>query len=309
MEQDVTISMSLQFEEHRPRLQAVAYRMLGSIAEAEDAVQDTWLRLSRTDIDAIDNLAGWLTTVVSRISLNVLRARGTRKEIDFDELRMPDPVITAATDSDPEQQALTADSVGLALLVVLDTLKPAERLAFVLHDVFAVPFDEIAILVERSPEATRQLASRARRRIRSRAYQPDADLPAQRAIVDAFFAAGRSGDFATLIALLDPDVELRADSGPGARSVLRSADAVGSRAQMFARMRRKPVAVTVNGTPGAVIVESGRTVSVMAFAISEGRIASITVLADPQRISDLDLAEVLADDGTPHDTPPGASSS
>lgn len=293
MDDQVMASLAHRFEEQRPRLRAVAYRMLGSMAEAEDAVQETWLRLIRSDVDAIDNLAGWLTTVISRISLNVLRAREVRNEIELDELRMPDPVVTSAAAVDPEQETLIADSVGIALLVVLNTLKPAERVAFVLHDIFAVPFAEIALLVDRSPEATRQLASRARRQVRRRAYEPDTDLTAQRTVVDAFFAAGRSGDFTALIALLDPDVELRADFGPGMRSVLRSADAVSARARMFAGRLREPRAATVNGMAGAVILEEGRTVSVMAFTINGGRIVSIDVLGDAERVSVLDIDVVI----------------
>lgn len=288
-------SLSQQFEEHRPHLRAVAYRMLGSTAEAEDAVQETWLRLSRSDAGAIDNLGGWLTTVVSRISLNVLRSREVRNETSLDQGSIPDPVVASAAGMDPEQEALVADSVGLALLVVLDTLKPAERVAFVLHDIFAVPFDEIAALVDRSPEATRQLASRARRRVRQRAFEPDADLSTQRAVVDAFFAAGRSGDFTALVALLDPDIVLRADFGPGQRSVLRGADAVSARARMFAGRLREPVAATVNGAAGTVILEADRVMSVMAFTVADGRIAAIDVLGDPERIDRLDLSAAVAD--------------
>jgi RNA polymerase sigma factor (sigma-70 family) len=203
-----------RFEEHRARLRAVAYRMLGSLTEADDAVQEAWLRLNRTDASAVENLGGWLTTVVARISLNMLRSRDVRREEPIG-VRVPEPIIDRADGTDPEHEALLADSVGLALLVVLETLSPAERLAFVLHDMFGVPFDEIAPIVDRSPEAARQLASRARRRVRAEKTVPDADLDAQREVVDAFMAAARDGNFDQLVAVLDPDVVLRADLGPG----------------------------------------------------------------------------------------------
>src|SRR5918999_1030982 len=212
--------LAQQFEEHRTRLRAVAYRMLGSLSEADDAVQETWLRLNRVDSDEIENLGGWLTTVVARVSLNVLRSRRSRPEQPLDDVRMPEPIVDRADGTDPEHEALLADSVGLALLVVLETLNPAERLAFVLHDMFAVPFDEIAPIVDRSPAAARQLASRARRRVQGQHAVPDADLETQREVVDAFLTAARDGDFEALLAVLDPDVVLRIDLGAaGSREV------------------------------------------------------------------------------------------
>jgi RNA polymerase sigma-70 factor (ECF subfamily) len=281
-----------RFEEQRPRLRAVAYRMLGSLSEAEDAVQEAWLRVSRADTGGVENLGGWLTTVVARVSLNMLRSRRTRREEPL-ELRMPDPVIGHEGRGDPEQEALLAEGVGLALLVVLDTLTPAERLAFVLHDLFAVPFEEIAPLLERSPAAARQLASRARRRVRGAAPAPDPDLTHQRAVVDAFFAAARDGDFEALVAVLDPEVVLRADGGMararqsvvihGAREVAAQA-AIGTRFAPFVRP------ALVNGTAGAVVVAGGRLLSVMAFTVANGRVAAIDVLYDPDRLAGLDLA-------------------
>src|SRR5688572_30502381 len=215
--------LAQQFEEHRTRLRAVAYRMLGSLSEADDAVQETWLRLSRTDADEVENLGGWLTTVVARVSLNMLRSRRSWREEPLD-VRMPEPIVDRADGTDPEHEALLADAVGLALLVVLDTLNPAERLAFVLHDMFAVPFDEIAPIVDRSPQAARQLASRARRRVQGETAIPDADLDTQREVLDAFLAAAREGDFEGLLEVLDPDVVLRADGGAiGASRMVRGA--------------------------------------------------------------------------------------
>jgi RNA polymerase sigma-70 factor (ECF subfamily) len=281
-----------RFEEQRPRLRAVAYRMLGSLSEAEDAVQEAWLRVSRADTGGVENLGGWLTTVVARVSLNMLRSRRTRREEPL-ELRMPDPVIGHEGRGDPEQEALLAEGVGLALLVVLDTLTPAERLAFVLHDLFAVPFEEIAPLLERSPAAARQLASRARRRVRGAAPAPDPDLTHQRAVVDAFFAAARDGDFEALVAVLHPEVVLRADGGTararqsvvvhGAREVAAQA-AIGTRFAPFVRP------ALVNGTAGAVVVVGGRLLSVMAFTVANGKVAAIDVLFDPDRLAGLDLA-------------------
>src|ERR671916_444096 len=227
--------LAQQFEEHRTRLRAVAYRMLGSLTEADDAVQETWLRLSRTDSDKVENIGAWLTTVVARVSLNMLRSRRSLRETSLD-VRVPEPIIDRADGTDPEHEALLADSVGLALLVVLETLKPAERLAFVLHDIFALPFDDIAQIVDRSPEAARQLASRARRRVRAESAVPDADLETQREVVDAFIAAAREGDFDRLLAVLDPDVVVRADFGPaGGSQELRGAAAVVSRARGYTR--------------------------------------------------------------------------
>src|SRR5687768_11809648 len=229
--------LAQQFEEHRTRLRAVAYRMLGSLSEADDAVQETWLRLSRIDADEVENLGGWLTTVVARVSLNMLRARRSWREEPLD-VRMPEPIVDRADGTDPEHEALLADAVGLALLVVLETLNPAERLAFVLHDMFAVPFDEIAPIVDRSPEAARQLASRARRRVQGEPAVPDADLGTQREVLDAFLAAAREGDFGALLSVLDPDVVLRADSGAvsiGASRVVRGAANVARQASAFSR--------------------------------------------------------------------------
>ncbi len=278
-----------RFEEHRSRLRAVAYRMLGSLTEADDAVQEAWLRLNRSDAAAIENLGGWLTTVVARISLNMLRARDTRREEPL-ETRLPEPIIDRADGTDPEHEALLADAVGLALFVVLETLSPAERLAFVLHDMFAVPFDEIAPIVDRSPEAARQLASRARRRVRAENPLPDADLDAQREVVDAFLAAGRDGDFERLIAVLDPDVVLRADFGraPGLREV-RGASAVIAQAQTYARLGVFLRPALVNGVPGGVALRDGELFSVAAFTVRAGRIVEMDFLADPARLRELDL--------------------
>jgi RNA polymerase sigma-70 factor, ECF subfamily len=279
-----------RFEEARPRLRAVAYRMLGSVDDAEDAVQEAWLRLSRNR-GKVDNVDAWLTTVVARICLNMLRARRARHEEELLE-RLPDPLIDPPGDFDPEHQALLADSVGLALLVVLDTVPPAERLAFVLHDVFAVPFDEIASIVDRSPEAARKLASRARRRIQQARPQPDGDIAAQREIVDAFFAAGRAGDFERLVAVLDPDVVLRADFGGPAVQVTTGAMAVARLAKLYGGMKREVRAAIVNGAAGAVIFEHNRPFSVMAFVVSDGRVVAIDTLADPARIARLDLSAI-----------------
>jgi RNA polymerase sigma factor (sigma-70 family) len=277
-----------RFEEHRPRLRAVAYRMLGSLSEADDAVQEAWLRFSRTD--GIENAGGWLTTVVARICLNLLRAREQRRE-DPVGLHMPDPVISRPDGPDPEQEALLADSVGLALLVVLDTLTPPERLAFVLHDMFAVPFEEIAPLLERSPAATRQLASRGRRRVRE-APVPDPDLASQRQAVGAFLAASRDGDFDALLAVLDPDVVLRADGGTaraGRSVVLRGARTVAGQAFTGARFAPFVRPALVNGVAGIVVVARGRLLSVMGFTVVGGRIVAIDALYDTERLDRLDL--------------------
>jgi RNA polymerase sigma-70 factor (ECF subfamily) len=279
-----------QFEAHRGHLRAVAYRMLGSVSEADDAVQESWIRLTRSDRSDVENLGGWLTTVVSRVCLNMLRSRNHRREDGFDEVRVPDPVVTVEGHDDPEQEALLADTVGLALLVVLDTLTPAERMAFVLHDMFGVSFDDIATILDRSPAAARQLASRARRRVRADAPPPDRDAASRRRVVDAFFAAARRGEFAALVALLDPDVTLRADFGPSAASALvRGADAVATRALMFADPASILTPATVNGTPGVVVTRNGAVVSVMAFTVAAGRIAAIDALGDPDRLAELDL--------------------
>jgi RNA polymerase sigma-70 factor (ECF subfamily) len=281
-----------RFEEHRTHLRAVAYRMLGSPAEADDAVQEAWLRLSRTDAEEIENLGGWLTTVVARVSLNMLRSRKARREEPLDGVYVPEPIVSRPDGIDPEHEALLADSVGLALLVVLETLAPAERLAFVLHDMFAVPFDEIAPMVGRSPTAARQLASRARRRVQGEATVPDADLARQREVVDAFFAAARSGDFEALVAVLDPDVVLRSDGGaarPIASAVVHGAREVAERAMTFARLSPYVRPALINGAAGVVVAPHGRVFSVMGFTVAHGRIVAIDSLADPERLRELDL--------------------
>jgi RNA polymerase sigma-70 factor, ECF subfamily len=282
-----------RFQAHRPRLRAVAYRLLGSASEADDALQGAWLRLDRADTNGVRNLGGWLTTLVARECLDLLRARTARREQPLG-VHLPDPLVGAQDGVDPEQQALLAEGVGLALLVVLDTLAPAERLAFVLHDMFAIPFEEIAPIVGRSPTAARQLASRARRRVQRQATVPDADLARQREVVDAFFAAARAGDFQALVALLDPDVVVRADAGAvpvGASRVLRGAAAVAEQALSFARGRGRLVQpVLVNGAAGAVVAPRRRLVAVMAFTVRRGKIVDIEVVADPQRLRRLDLA-------------------
>jgi len=288
---DERIWLTERFEEHRSRLRAVAYRMLGSLSEADDAVQEAWLRLNRADTSGVENLAGWLTTVVARVCLNLLRSRETRREEPLD-VHVPDPIISREGRGDPEHEALLADSVGLALLVVLETLTPAERLAFVLHDMFAVPFEEIAPMIERSPAAARQLASRARRRVRGQAVAPDPDVTRQRAVVNAFFAATRDGDFDALVAVLDPDVVLRADGG-AARTrptvVIHGARAVAGQAATAARLAPFVRPALVNGTAGAVVVVAGRVFSVMGFTVAHGKIVAIDVLYDPERLANLDL--------------------
>lgn len=271
-----------RFEEHRPRLQAVAYRMLGSLAEAEDAVQEAWLRVSRASGDDVDNVGGWLTTIVSRQCLNMLRSRSARRE-DPLEVRVPDPVVESGDAVDPAEQGVLADSVGLALLVVLQALDPAERLAFVLHDMFAVSFAEIAPLVDRSPAAARQLASRARRRVRGAVPEPDADLGAQRAVVDAFVAAAREGDFEALIAVLDPDVVIRVDRGE-IKLETRGAEAVARQAITFRRLAPQARQELIGGLPGFVVRDGERAVSVASFTIVGGRIVAIDLLADPARL-------------------------
>jgi RNA polymerase sigma-70 factor, ECF subfamily len=278
-----------RFEEHRTHLRAVAYRMLGSLSEADDAVQEAWLRLSRTDRSDVENLGGWLTTVVARVSLSMLRSRKVRREEPLG-VHIPDPIVDRADGTNPEHEALLADSVGLALLVVLETLSPPERLAFVLHDIFAVPFEEIAPIVDRSPEATRQLASRARRRIQRENTVPDADLDSQREIVDAFMAAARDGDFEALLALLDPDVVLRADLGPvgGSREV-RGASAVAGQALFYSRLGLVIRPALVNGAVGAVATLDGEPYSVGGMTVRGGKIVEIDILADPDRLSQLDL--------------------
>jgi RNA polymerase sigma-70 factor (ECF subfamily) len=277
-----------QFEANRTHLRAVAYRMLGSVSEADDAVQEAWLRLSRhTDPDELDNLRAWLTTVVARLCLDMLRSRRSRREEPL-ETHMPEPIVSREDGMDPEHEALLADSVGLALLVVLETLTPAERLSFVLHDMFAVPFDEIGPIVDRSPAAARQLASRARRRVRGTAPEPDVDLARQREVVDAFLVASRDGDFEALVALLDPDVVLRAD-GPDAPRHLRGAPAVVSQARRYARLARFARPALVNGAAGVVVAPGGRPFAVIGITVAQGRIVEIDIFADPKRVRELDL--------------------
>ena len=278
-----------RFEENRTHLRSVAYRMLGSLPEAEDAVQESWLRLSRTDANSIDNLTAWLTTVVARVCLNTLQSRKTRREEPLD-VRVSDPIIGPQDRTDPEHQALLADSIGLALQVVLEMLAPAERLAFVLHDMFAVPFEAIAPIVDKSPQAARQLASRARRRVQG-AAMPDTDLAGQRKVVDAFLAAARDGDFEALLAVLDPHVVLRADAGvlgPGS-GVVRGAAAVASGAMRFSRLAPHVRPALVNGAAGVVAVRHGSPISVAGFTVRGGKIIEMDVLADPERLHQLDL--------------------
>jgi RNA polymerase sigma factor (sigma-70 family) len=278
-----------RFEEHRPHLRAVAYRMLGSLSEADDAVQEAWLRLSRTGTDEIDNLGGWLTTVVARVSLNMLRSRKVRREEPLGVL-MPDPIVDRADGTDPEHEALVADSVGLALLVVLEKLSPPERLAFVLHDIFAVPFDEIGPIVDRSPEAARQLASRARRRIQGERTVPDADLETQRRVVDAFLAAARDGDFEALLEVLDPDVVLRRDVAPlGGSGEVRGARAVAGQALAYSRLAALIQPALVNGAVGGVAILDGEPFAVGAFTVRGRKIVAMDILADPERLRQLDL--------------------
>jgi RNA polymerase sigma factor (sigma-70 family) len=281
-----------QFEDHRGRLRAVAYRMLGSLSEADDAVQEAWLRVSRADVDAVENLAGWLTTVVARVCLNALRSRASRREQPLG-VHLPDPIVSRVDEVNPEHQALRTEAVGLALLVVLDTLNPSERLAFVLHDMFAVPFDEIAEIAECTPAAARQLASRARRRVRHAAPTPDTDVARQRAVVDAFFQASRNGDFDALVAVLAPDVVLRSDGGakrPSASLLVKGSRNLAEKATGFGVGAPVATPVVVNGAAGVVVSRNGRVLSVMAFLVTEGRIHSIDVLADPTRLTQLDLA-------------------
>ena len=277
-----------QFEANRAHLRAVAYRMLGSLSEADDAVQEAWLRLSRADAAAIGNLGGWLTTVVGRVCLDMLRARRTRREEPMGD-RLPEPIVDAEAGVDPEHEALLADSVGLALLVVLETLSPPERLAFVLHDMFAVPFDEIAPIVGRSPDAARQLASRGRRRVRGTPSMPDTDLERQREVVRAFLAAARGGDFEGLLALLDPDVVLRVDRGGRTLTEVVGARTVADRVLGFARLARFARPALVNGAAGFVVAVRGRPLAVSGFTVVGGRIARIDLLADRARLRRMDL--------------------
>jgi RNA polymerase sigma-70 factor, ECF subfamily len=288
---DDNVSLADRFEANRGHLRAVAYRMLGSTGEADDAVQEAWLRLGRSEADEIENLRAWLTTVVARVSLDMLRARRSRREEPLGP-HLPEPIVSREDGVDPEHEAMLADSVGLALLVVLETLTPAERLAFVLHDMFAVPFDDIAPIVGRSPAAARQLASRARRRVRGAAPAPDPDLDRQREVVEAFLAAARGGDFDALVALLDPDVVLRVDRGAlraGASLEVRGAAAVAEQVRRFAPGARFARPALVNGAAGLVVVPRGRAVAVAGFTVADGRIVEMDVLADPDRLRELDL--------------------
>src|ERR671916_566559 len=288
--------LAQRFEENQTHLRAVAYRMLGSHSEADDAVQEAWLRLSRSDTSGIENLGGWLTTVVGRVCLNMLRSRSSKREVPLDGFpgaRVPDPILGRADGTDPEQEALLADSVGLAMLVVLETLSPAERLAFVLHDMFAVPFEEIAPIVGRSPSAARQLASRARRRVQGAATSADTDIACQRELVDAFLAASREGDFEALLAVLDPDVVLRIDGGAvraGLSREVRGVRAVAEQTLTFSRLSPFVRPALVNGAAGVVVAPRGRPFAVMGFTVRRGKIVEIDVLADPARLHRLDLA-------------------
>ena len=280
-----------RFEANRAHLHAVAYRMLGSTAEAEDAVQDAWLRLVRSDADGVDNLGGWLTTVVARLCLDRLRARASRRE-DLLELRLPDPVVAFDDDGDPEREAILADTVGLALLVVLDTLTPAERLAFVLHDTFGLPFEQIGRILERTPTAARQLASRARRRVRGARAAPSAPPGRQRELVDAFLSAAREGDFAALVRVLDPEAVVRAETGEragvlGRHRVIRGADAVAREALGFGRLAPGARHAMVNGTPGLVVFAGNAPFAVLGFTVRGDRIAEIDIIAAPERLGGL----------------------
>jgi len=279
-----------EFERHRRHLQSVAYRMLGSVSEAEDAVQETWLRLDRADTGAVANLGGWLTTVVARVCLDLLRARRSRREDPVGEL--PEPIVTIPRADDPEDAAVLADSVGLALLVVLDTLAPAERLAFVLHDMFAMPFEEIAPIVGRSVSATRQLASRARRRVQGAAPTPDPDLAEQRRVVDAFLDAARAGNFDALIEVLAPDVVFRIDTRARDREAIEGREAVAAqiltRGRMFAPLGRPAI---VNGGAGVIVMPGDRPIAVVGFTVSGGRIAEIDVIANPDKLRTVDVRQ------------------
>ena len=284
------------FEEYRAQLRAVAYRLLGSLSGADDAVQETWLRLSRSDVSEVENLRGWLTTVVTRICLDMLRARSARREYPLDGY-VPDPIVTPV-EEDPEQHAVLADSIGLALLVVLDTLSPAERIAFVLHDIFAVPFEQVGSILDRSPAAAKQLASRARRRLRgSSSAGNDVDYARQRVVAEAFDAASRAGDFDGLLAVLDPDVVLRADTGGdgplGPSRLIRGAANVAAQAQLYAGMARWAHPGLVNGAPGYLIAPNGKPFAVIAIATRDDKITEIDVLADPVRLSRMNLTALI----------------
>lgn len=280
-----------RFETHRPHLRAVAYRILGSVSDADDAVQEAWLRLSRTDPGPIEDLRAWLTTVIARVCLNMLRSRRTRREAPLEE-RLPDPIVSATDGGDPEQGVLLGDAIGLALQVVLGTLSPAERAAFVLHDVFGMPFEEVAAIVGRTPAAARQLASRARRRVRA-APAPDIDLEGQWVVVDAFIAASRAGDVEGILAVLDPDVVLRSDGGrtrPALTTLVRGAAAVASNALLYRRVAETATRTLVNGAAAVVAwTPGGQPLALLAVTIRGGRIVEMDVLSDPERLAQLSL--------------------
>ncbi|MBB5119704.1 RNA polymerase sigma 70 [Streptomyces eurocidicus] len=286
--------LARRFEEHRPHLRAVAYRMLGSLSEAEDAVQEAWFKLSRSDVSGVENLGGWLTTVVGRVCLDMLRSRATRREEPLEDgegrVRLPDPVISGPGGLEPEQEILLADSVGLALMIVLQTLGPAERLAFVLHDMFAVPFDEIAPVLGRTPASTRQLASRARRRVQDASPATDTDPAERRTVVDAFLTAARGGDLEALVAVLDPEIVARSDGGTLLPSALRRGAAeIAAQAITFARIAEAARPVLVNGTPGVVAIADGRVMSVMSFTVRDGKVTALDILVDPERLARIDV--------------------
>ncbi|GAB3410491.1 sigma-70 family RNA polymerase sigma factor family protein [Flindersiella endophytica] len=280
-----------RFQQHRSRLRAVAYRMLGSTGEADDAVQEAWIRLSRSNAGEIDNLEAWLVTTVGRVALNMLRSRTTRREEPLD-VYLPDPVVERLEGIDPEQEAMLADSVGLALLVVLETLTPAERLAYVLHDMFSVPFEEIGGILNRSPEAARQLASRGRRRIREADAAPDQSAPAQPEVVKAFLAAARDGDFDALVAVLDPDIVLREDAGTGTLHEVRGAETVARRAKAFSQLGLQVRLARVNGAAGYVSLRDGTPYAIAAISVRDGRIATMDILLDPERLRQVDLTDL-----------------
>jgi RNA polymerase sigma factor (sigma-70 family) len=285
--------LAARFQGHRPRLRAVAYRMLGSTSEADDAVQETWLRLSRSNADEIDSLEAWLVTVVGRVSLNMLRSRRTRREEPLDA-RLPDPIVDPAEGVDPEHEALLADAVGMALLVVLETLTPAERLSYVLHDMFSVPFDDIGAILDRSPDAARQLASRGRRRIRESETMPDADPAAQQEVVGAFLAAARDGDFDALVAILDPRVVRREDNGSGTIVEVRGREVIARRAKAAAQLGLDVRPVLVNGAAGWLALRDGEPHAMVAVTLRNGRITAMDVLLDPVRLARLELRDIVS---------------
>ncbi|HET6688544.1 MAG TPA: sigma-70 family RNA polymerase sigma factor [Rubrobacter sp.] len=285
--------LAQRFQEHRPRLRAVAYRMLGSTSEADDAIQEAWIRLSRSNAAEIDNLQAWLLSVVGRVALNMLRSRKSRREEPL-EAHLPDPIVDRAEGIDPEHEALLADSVGLALLVVLEELTPAERLAYVLHDMFSVPFEEIGAILERSPEAARQLASRGRRRIRGAHTTPDADAAAQQEVVEAFLAAARDGEFDALVAVLDPDIVERVDTGSGTIVEVRGALNVARRAMAASQLGLVGRRALINGAPGWVSVRDGELFAIAALTVHNGRITTMDVLLDPARLARLDITDFVS---------------